>query len=310
MTSKSISVYDFPKMRVDEIRKILINKYKLTPEYVNNISGKAALVAELQNILKKEDNTVVKKEQKTNDDIVDFGNDEDSTGDFEVEQDNLVAAESTDTPEPPQIGDYGWHNYIMTQFEKDELFKDNPTVDGMRRLVEEFISNIMSIDTTVVQVPTPPDRRATVVVKVRLADDTIWSGAADVYSDNTDEPFCRYPVATAETIAEGRAYKRILRLRKVHTAEEISAKVNIEQEVEKSFITDTQLKFLELMCSKDRLDINILKLIESEGFEVKDVNMLTHQNALTLNERLSEYQQKKENIPKELIGYDSNWRNS
>lgn len=300
--------YDYVKLKVGDIRQILVDEFEFDEEKVLEIKGKSALVELLQE--KVEDAQQVD---------VNFGDDEDS-GDFE-EVDNSVTTTTQDVNEQatPVIGDFGWHDYVMGHFHKEELVNENPTVDGMRRVTEHLLGCIKSISTNMVQLPEQisnkdqqnNDRRATAIVTITLNDDSSFDGSADAYwGNNKDKPYCHYPVSIAETRAEGRALKRVLRLRKINAAEEIGATADQTLEptttVDDGFITDAQLRHIEVMCNKDRLNINVNKFIESMSMDTDNIKALTYANALILTKQLSAYQS--EDIPTELVGYNTNWR--
>jgi len=301
-----MSEFDTTKMTVGEIRDMLVNDYGCSREKVDEVKGKSLLVELLQDAV----------DETLEVDDIDFGNNEES-GDFEeVEEENEVC-------DIPLRTDIEWHDYVMSNFAPDELMDGNPTVDGMRRLVNKLVGEITSIQTNVIQTPeqvTPKgyqnDRRATVVVSVYV-DEKRYDGAGDVYWGNTDKIFRNYPISVAETRAEGRALKRVLGLRKVNAAEELAGKIEHDisaatvtaENVEEGMITPTQLQFLSVMCGSDRLDVNIKKLIESLGMPTQDVKGLSHAQALAINEKLSLYQTQKEEVPEVLKGYDSEWQN-
>ena len=297
--------YDTKKMTTSDIREILINEFDFDKNFVHNIKGKAALVEALQNEI---------TEEKTVDDI-DFGDGED-TGDFIPENQQNNDAEEKAANIPPIIGQPEWHDYVMSHFTKEELLDGNPTVDGLRRVAEYLIGEIVEIRSDVKQVPeqirpsgADNDRRATVLVSVKFANDSIFDGVGDVYWGNTDEVYRNFPVSVAETRAEGRAFKRALRLRKVNAAEELAKEINHNPGIShlddnNAPISETQLRFIDIMCSKDRLNINISKLLE----ELELPKSLTHAQALIVNEKLSKFQNQEEDIPESIKGYDASWK--
>jgi hypothetical protein len=244
-------------------------------------------------------------------DNIDFGDGED-TGDFVVNTNEEVEVDE-DVEVTPMLGSPAWHDYVMSKFVKDELFNGNPTVDGMRRVVEQVVCPIKSITTNIIQLPNQlmrgevGDRRATAVVRVALQDNTMFEGAADSYWANTDDKaYVNYPVSMAETRAEGRALKKALRLRRVNAVEELGKTVDhSEENVELGNITPQQLNFLSIMCGTDRTNVNINKLLEQMG--LPSATKLTHKQAIMVNEKLNELQQS--GVPEELKGYDANWQN-
>lgn len=214
-------------------------------------------------------------------------------------------------PAVPLTYEPEWNDYVMKQFTEDEKFEGHPTVDGMRRVTEKLIGEIVGIETSVPQTPdNNNNNRATVIVRVVIAaigGEQIYSGAADVCWMNTDKPYYKHPVSTAETRAEGRALKRALKLRKVVCAEEMVKDKSIyDQETfdeENGKITEQQIKFIDIICSRN--NFNAKALLESQNLKLED---MTHTQAANLQQKLSEYQQNKDAVPAEVVGYKQDWR--
>lgn len=287
---------DTKQMTVNDIRQTLIKDYGLDTELVDNTKGKSAIVDLLTKTINKDTG-----ESTMEDNILDT--------DFEVVQANEAEKEEDI---PPTLSDPGWHDYVMEQFVKEELLDGNPTVDGLRRVAQKMLGMIKSIETKILQIPDPGnERRATAVVTITFEDGSSFDGAGDVYWGNTDETFRNYPVSVAETRAEGRALKKALGLRKINAAEEIAKNVDktlgaSDESVDDGLITQLQLQFIDLMCQKSRLDINISKLLEHLSLKPP----LTYKNALDINVILSEFQNKSKVIPEEIKGYNESCINS
>lgn len=133
---------------------------------------------------------------------------------------DLVAEIASRVP-TPEIYSVGWSDYVMSLLIKEELVSGNPTTDGLRRLARQIFGAI-NFMTEVKQFPNiENERRATVVVTISGQFGSIC-GAADVNSSNTEAMFAVHPVAVAETRAEGRALRKLLGLRKVVAAEEMT----------------------------------------------------------------------------------------
>ncbi len=262
-----------------DIRYTLVHEHGYSEEAANNIKKRANLLATLE--------TEMDKNKK----LPDLNNVEDNPPEIDVDE-SLI-----------ERSDPKWHDYVMSLFTKEEIIKGNPITDGLRR-VADLLFNISSITTQVLQCPTLENgKRAVVKVQVCVRDSEIYEGASDVCSDNTEHPFCQHPISTAETKAEGRALRKALRLRKIVAAEEMGD-VDLINSQEK--ISSTQINFIDLMCQKDRLDINVIEFLKLNGHSnTKD---LTHQQSLDLQEKLSEYQRDVKLIPEEIKTYQSNWR--
>lgn len=220
----------------------------------------------------------------------------------------------------PCINDLGWTDYVLGLLSEDEKIAGNPTTDGLRRVFEIALDcYVTEARTEVVQTPDPNnEKRATVVHTISYVLKYIESGsqdlkyrsvsgAADVYWGNCDKIYRNHPVAVAETRAEGRAFRRALKLRKVVAAEEISKDIDDHPDADTvNKITNNQVNFLDTLSS--RLNINVIKLLESNNLETKNIYGLSHDDAVSIIRVLSGYQQNMQNIPELLIGYSNEWK--
>ena len=295
---------EYTKMKVSEIREKLLG-IGYTKEQVEAIKGKANLVKTLEEEVYAS---------------LDFGSDS-SNGDFEPNEDSqFVAIETTQDEEiiPPSISDPEWSDYVLSKFEYDEMVDGNPTVDGLRRITELLLGQVNSSSTEIVQVPTKENEgRATAIHTVSVimpnGDMRTVSGSGDAWHKNTDMPYSKFPVAMAETRAEGRALRRLLQLKKVVAAEELSQNATEETEDDyKTYVNDNQINFIDIMCkSAGRgLDINVESLVKTSYPHYTGIRELTHSQATKLIQELSHYQQNMETIPDSIKGYNADWRNS
>jgi len=265
---------------------------------------------------------VTHKVEDMTDENSNFGEPEstESAIDFEpeIEEDKITAPFPTDKE---------WSDYVLSKFTEDEMFNGSPTVDGLRRVAELLLGEIIRQDTQVIQSPSQPDNRATVVHTIDFLLDVndkgvisckSFSGAADSYWGNTDKVFNKYPVAMAETRAECRALRRALKLKTV-SAEEISkiaeqedALPTNEQNLETSKITNNQINFLEILVRNDQrgLDIDLQKFVQIKYPKINNIKELLHSQSLILQKELSELQQDKTKIPDEIKGYKPDWKES
>lgn len=216
----------------------------------------------------------------------------------------------------PQITDPEWNEFILSQLLDDE--KDpqgNPNIDGLRRLVEVNLGNIVS------SVPGQHfegatqnnNMRATVAHYIRIA----WNGhlsdirefgaVADVYAGNTDEEYARFAAATADTRAEARALRKALRLRKVVASEEITS-LPVTESGLGQFIVSSQIKGINKLC-KD-LDIDVLKFINSGQTKYKHHTHVRYEIAQRMIEQLNVYLQNRSRVPDTIQGYDALWQTS
>ncbi len=327
--SKTIDL-QYKTMKVGDIHYKLVRDYGCNEKIVDMLKGKTQFVEALQYILKGElykfehkssgkqyvlqcEQTMKNTENKN--DILD-NPDEDIDVDFddvEIVKDVINHENENnnkDNQEPPLLGSVEWHDYVMSQFVEDELVKGNPTVDGLRRVAEKVLGPINKFFADVLQTPDlENERRATVRVTVHFTD-TCYQGCADAYYGNSIEPYSHHPVSLAETRAEGRALKRALGLKKINAVEELADVtgdlVPQQTEQDSGLINATQLRHLDVMG--ERLNINIKKMIENEGYSCRS-KLLTNDDALKLVEKVSNYQNKSEDILDEIKGYNAEWIN-
>ena len=227
----------------------------------------------------------------------------------------------------PSVTSEDWHEYVMSQFKPNELIDGNPITAGLRRVVEVVLGEVIETGPVEVFPATDPNGpgRATVIYRVVLEEyesgrTKSYSDTADVWHGNTDDLFCAHPVATACTRAEGRALRKALKLR-VLAAEELAKKdiVGIVQQSVNQQPTDgewnpdekvspQQINFIDNKCSQ--LDIDVMKFVNSGSTSYPSINNVTKDTAKNMIVELNKYQNQTTNIPPEVKGDVSNWRNN
>ena len=220
----------------------------------------------------------------------------------------------------PSVNAVEWTEYVLGLLTDDEKIKGNPTTDGLRRIFEIALNcDLVESTSEIPQTPSPEnEKRATVIHRLSyyLKDESVLaeskyrsvSGAADVYWGNCDKAYRNYPVAVAETRAEGRALRRALKLRKVVAAEEVVDE--IEDQVDGNSvnkITSNQINFIDVLAK--RLNISALKLIESLALDPTNIYNISYDNAVVIIRKLSEFQQDASALSDNLVGYDETWKN-
>ena len=208
----------------------------------------------------------------------------------EYEDDNIMEDSSPQT-EMIIYGSPHWSEHVFAQFTDDELIGGNPTVGGLRRVVELLLGAITFSGPTDFKVhyPDHPEEigRATVVYSVHIAwgADNPWmdinadmpirvfSAIAGSYLGNTDDMYSIYPEAIAETRAEGRALRKALGLKNAVSNEELTEKdPNESVKVSKRVFDQTAVEWspdesispgqkhlIELKCKT--MDISVAKFI-------------------------------------------------
>ncbi len=239
----------------------------------------------------------------------------DSTSDDEPEL--QVSVETVPEKTSPE-----WQAYVLSQFLPDEMVIGNPTVDGLRRVVTKLIGPIKRLTTAVHQCPTRENGgRAVVTCTVEIlpfgADPYMEAqmcidGSADVFEGNCDH-YSHFPIAVAETRAEGRALRKILLLRKVLAAEETTVKSSedakaLEFGAPTEKATSEQINFINLLCKKNNIDG--WAFINSGETKYKRLNDMNFGAGQIVLRQLNESMQKEPKtdkplfvIPDELRGY-------
>ena len=227
---------------------------------------------------------------------------------------NEQTGEINITPSSPD-----WNEYVLQHFQPDELVDGNPSVDGLRRVTELLLGQIVVGKAVVVQSPSPEnDGRCVVSYNVQVRDKTNpdnpydameQTSVADCFAGNCDPRFAVFASAVAETRAEGRALRKLLRLRKVIAAEEAGL-VPAEENGLNGKITTTQISFIETLCQRN--DINIpVYLGDSKKFTFNGkLEDIPYRSAVQIISHLSEMQRNKSDINPKYKGYSPNWRKS
>lgn len=191
-----------------------------------------------------------------------------------------------------------WQEYLLKQLTKDELVDEYPKLNGLRRLAEIYVGDIISIDSDVRETANSANNyKCTVVVGITFISDgheIHFDGEADADSQNTENQYSKYPTAVAGSRAESRALRRALRLSRC-SAEELEGFVNDYEMKEKGGLSASQSVVIKNLCK--RLDINVDKLVEKEKIE------LTYKGAQQFLEILNKLQQKSSLITDDIRGY-------
>lgn len=221
---------------------------------------------------------------------------------------------SEEVVEKPDQFSPEWTPYVLSLLTKDEFKEDKPTAPGLKRVSNLiFGAGRISESQTVHHVSYD---YAAVSITLTLDCNNIV-GSAECSQDNTDEPYNKYPLATAQTRALSRAYKRLLGI-DIITAEESSRKAaisnNVESDEEAGSITSTQVKFIDLLASKlGPTGVNVQAVVNqlhiNKSISTPNVKHLSHADALIINETLDEMSKDTSKIHEELKGYDKNWYN-
>ena len=224
-------------------------------------------------------------------------------------EDEAVTAPQDESARVYQESDPEWSEYVLDQMHDSELKEGNPTVDGLRRVTEKIYGEILGSNSEIVnhnaQEGNCTIKHTLEIHKYANGSVITVSGCIDVKSQNIPHPYNQHIVATADTRAEGKALRRALKLR-VITAEEMQNTAEDDALAADESITDQQILAINQMCK--RLDINLAKAVKGMCPNAKSVRDSSNLQGRNLLSSLSEYQRNSSSVPKKLMGYDSEWR--
>jgi len=202
-----------------------------------------------------------------------------------------VVEETTEVEEQDEVEtltmfDKGWTDYLLDKLYDNELFNGNPTVDGLRRLVNQEIGAIVGSTSDVLQCPTQDNQRAT--IRHRLEIDgydglrRVIDGCVDVSIFNTPAPFNKHLVGSADTRSESKALRRALNI-KILSHEELQNE-NDDSEVAEmrnaETISDQQILAINQMAK--RMDVSVQKYVKSIYKDVEYINELSNSDGKIL----------------------------
>jgi len=318
---------DYSKLKVNDIKQMLIDEGRYNKEELDKleVKGKSEWVS-----LHKGDSVVEDIDKVDNEE-----NEEMVWEDLADMADGILPPETKTNEKPkantPHYSDPGWHDYVMSHFEKGELIDGKyPNVNALRRLVELLLGEIAFSGPINVQQTMTPDHTGKAVVTYQVTIDwkldafyegvvdreypqRTFTSVASSWIGNTDDMFAVFPECIAETRAEARALRRALRINVVSSDEltKKDAKIYIEQQNksttgdwdENETISDAQSNTIQMMCK--RLGINMHKFINSGSKTYKDINNVTKLAAAGMIKQLNRYQSSGNDaidIPENLIG--------
>ncbi len=271
---------DTTKMKVGEIKELLIKDYGMSQEDVDSIVGKGAVAAKLHEL---------------------ESGDEEILNDVQLE--NSVRPETVEDSDTPTMSSPDWTKYVLSKMTPDELMDGHPTVDGLRRMVDLLMGTVVIVGSDIAQTPDLNNNfHATVKVTVVLEDGTSVDGCADAGGNNCKQTYAIHPVAMAESRAESRAYRRLLRLKNIISAEETVSQDEIIDAFES--ISSAQTKIIDKICSK--MNINVEKWLATRDIKLEEYKKLTKSAGADLCSALNTLQGAGA-VPDSIIGYNIGW---
>lgn len=218
---------------------------------------------------------------------------------------NETSEEVIEQTKQSKYTDPTWHDFVMSQFVPEELDpKGNPKVDGLRRVVEGLLGEIIesrpiqsSADSNLsavnwylainwvcgseyVDLNNPPEKR-------------IFGAFADASVQNCKAPYNKFLSSLADTRAESKALRRALRLRCISSEEaELGETDTFEEKVtDGNYNGEAPINQQQKMMIKvisERLSIDPEKLAKKTYN--KEVDKLTKENGANLIVLLNKYQ--------------------
>lgn len=229
----------------------------------------------------------------------------------------LVEEVSVEPKKERHPTDSDWTEYVLSLLSPDELSPEGrPTCDGLRRVAEICLGDIVRSEVNVVQGPCSTNGMTAVVeftLEYLCRHNSIlvsFTASADVNDKNCDPRFAVFATATAETRAEGRALRKALRLRRVLTAEEPSSLFQDSDLSNNGKSTQMQHSFIRTIC--ERNDINVdAYLGASKSFKwTGNLEDIPHKSATLIIAHLNELQRDRSKIDAKYKGYDADWKKS
>jgi hypothetical protein len=195
----------------------------------------------------------------------------------------------------PVISDVGWHDFVISHLDENELFDGIPRMDGLRRLVELLVGKINRVDTNVQILSTVNHPVIVVTATVELSNGSSYSAASDASFYSVAPAFRNRLTAVADNRAKAKVYREILRLGNMSTSEEVSGSADLEDQ---EAMVPTQ-KSLILRKAKE-LNVDINKVCDK--LYGRDLDNLTHSQAGSFIKDLSDWAAKRKEMPVEFFG--------
>lgn len=284
-------------MSVEEIREKLV-EYGYSRDDVKNIKGKSQLAL------------VLKQEMDAN--VPSLGMAEPILNSVQVVVEEEPAGELSE----PAMYSPEWHNYVMSLLRPDELIDGAPKCDGLRRLANKLLGEIIFSAPTQV-FPADQNGRATVVYTVKVA----WkrdvpeyinldkfeypvrefADVSDCSPENSVKLYAKHASATASTRAEGRALRKALGLN-ICTAEELNKEDKdnkygdntIDTNMMSTKISLAQKNFITVKCAQLKIDpykfMNITHFVHGGPLKFKTLDEVDNEVAIKMIEELNKFQ--------------------
>lgn len=241
-----------------------------------------------------------------------------------IEEDSLFQPQSVDDlmNDAPEMDDPDWSDWVLGQFHPEEMNNGLPNVAGLRRVAQKLLGPIIRS----VGKPTPQMNNALNdgASRYEFGDavsvyeiDFIWRREDErhnrvvTYGDvgscskeNCDNPMvAKFKPETATTRAEARCLRKALQLKAIAAEEQIGA---VSQQPNN--ISSAMILFMDANCRK--LNINVKSFVNAGKRRYNFINDVPYDTAMLMTETLGDYEREPSDIPKGLVGYKQDWRES
>lgn len=240
------------------------------------------------------------------------------------EEDNTKQIEDTcnTTENTPSVTSLEWNHYVLAQLDETEKENGHPTCDGLRRITELLIGLITKREVKYCFAPSVANGIATVCVSIEVqpCQGSVFNSylplrseaIADCGNYNTEKPFCLHQSATAETRAEARALRKLLRLRKIIAAEEITPNEILKEVVEipafelNEMVTEEQLNLMDILAKRG--NVNMVDLLKMGKQKFASLQEIPKDVALSILEYLNSIVRGVKTKPSGVSDYNQGWR--
>lgn len=326
--------HGYEDVSVSDVRELLSSKY-LNMEYsyedgmcvlidesfIKN-NSKGVLAPILADLVKAEKEAAMKEDAPDVDALEMLSDEIENESDMFIDVGDDDYLDLSDVaPVRPAFNSGAWSDWVKGQFHDNELDDGNPNCDGLRRLVQELVGPIVSKTIPRNETPTMENGKvATVVVGVRVIVtnehhplyhpdkfmEVYVEEVADCGAYNTADPYCKHQSATATTTAESRAYRKILNLRKVMTAEEANINGGENDWQPEEVIKESQILAIDILCR--RWDINVLEFISSGKEKYESIYDVPYDKAQQMVQHLNSIQTDNAKKPSNVGSYNPSWK--
>lgn len=286
-----MSEVDYTKLKVEELRQKIVedSNGQVKLEDVDQIKGKKALVDAHKKIAGSDFDGFFKElEVQT-----------------QVPEFNHVASEDAPDYHSPE-----WEDFLLSQLLDNEKDRGYPKVNGLRRLVETFLGEIIFSGPIDFRENELKDGSAKTIVlyEVHISwnRDIVgqnpqgfiptlrkFRALSSSSLNNTDNDYAAFSESVADTRSEARALRRALRMSTVSSDELTTKDTTLAMlqgvpELDDKKIVDVQKTLIINMC--ERLGIDLNKFINSGTLRYNSIDDVSREKASIMIGRLNSYQ--------------------